>query len=104
MNYIHQIQADLAGHIACVETLRQQMRQFTAFLHGPKFTGEENGEPKNWINTADVLNWLREVDTAALMAGEHAKANWRPAPKYEPCVKCGCTEPLNDDKLCSSCS
>lgn len=104
MNYIHQLQADLCGHIAAIESMRQSMRQFQSFLNGPKFTGTDNGERKDWIATADVLHWLRESESAALVAGDHAKANWTPPPKpVEQCLRCGCTESLSNG-LCSDCN
>lgn len=104
MNYIHQLQSDLSGHIAALETYRQQFNLFRAFLHGPKFTGEENGERKDWIATADVLNWLRDVESAALDYGDKAKSQWQPPVKQvEQCLRCGCTESLSNG-LCSDCN
>lgn len=80
MNYIHQLQADLAGHIAAVESFKASISHLRNFLHSDKFTGtESNGERKDWISTGDVLSMLWAMESNALDAGDHAKANWKPA-------------------------
>lgn len=78
MNYIQQLKADLSGQIATVESFKQHIHEFRAYLNSPKFTGTENGERKDWIATADVLHWLRETESAALNHGETVKSQWRP--------------------------
>lgn len=80
MNYIHQLQADLAGHIAAVESYKASIAHLRNFLHSDKFTGtESNGERKDWIATSDVLSMLWAMESNALDAGDNAKANWKPA-------------------------
>ena len=63
MNYITRLQAEnelLKEQLAKAE---RQVTTFMAFLQGPKFTGEENGERKDWIATGDVQNWLSQFRT-----------------------------------------
>lgn len=61
MNYIKQLQAEN-------EQLRQRLAagiveldEFKVHLHSDKFKGEEGGERKDWIATADVLHRLSDV-------------------------------------------
>lgn len=64
MNYIKELQARV---IELENKLKVQEAAFNAFkclLHGPKFIGSDlDGERKDWIATADVLNWLRDVQS-----------------------------------------
>lgn len=103
MNYIHQLQADLSAQIAVVEYFKADFAKLRAWLHSPKFTGDDNGERKDWISTGDVLTWLREVESGALNHGEQVRADWKPPVQYEPCSRCGCTESLKNG-LCSDCN
>lgn len=83
MNYIHQLQRDLAAQIAANEEIRRSMRQFVSFLHSVKFTGDENGERRVWISTGDVLAWIRETESQSEIAGEKAFAEWQPPVNLE---------------------
>jgi len=77
MNHIHKLQIDLAQAQATIHSYKAQMAQFSAFLCGPKFTGTENGERKDWIATSDVLFALREMQSQAEAVGEDAATNLR---------------------------
>ena len=77
MNHIRRLQIDLAQAQATVDSYKAQIAQFSAFLCGPKFTGTENGERKDWISTTDVLFALREMQRQAEDAGEQLAANLR---------------------------
>ena len=66
MNYIHQLKADLAGHIAAQESMRNSIHHMRCFLHSPKFIGvDSDGERKDWISTSDVLAMLQAAESAA---------------------------------------
>ncbi len=66
MNYIAQLRAELAERERQLKAYREAFASFRAQLHGPKFSGTEGGERKDWIATADVLLWLRETESAVL--------------------------------------
>ena len=34
--------------------------QFQSFLNSEKFRNGDSGDRKDWIATADVINWIRE--------------------------------------------
>lgn len=72
MNYILQLQSALHDRNAQLRAFDQAACLFLAFLHGPKFTGQEGGERKDWISTGDVIAWLRETQSAMLQAGDCA--------------------------------
>lgn len=62
MNYIKQLQADLNEANSKLEGVRTQLREFSAFLSGPKFTGTDpDGSRKDWIATADVQRVITEL-------------------------------------------
>ena len=62
MNYINQLQAENTALRAQLEIVRAETSSFRTFLNSPKFVGTEaNGERKDWIATADVIAWLREL-------------------------------------------
>lgn len=63
---VRALQAEVAGLEAEVKALREGLHAFRAHLHSDKFAGVE----KDWINTADVLNWLRELEGQASNARE----------------------------------
>lgn len=74
MNYIKQLQQDLAGKKAFETSIRRSFMDFWRYLHSPKFTGfEGNGERKDWIATSDVLKWLQETESEAVNASNNAK-------------------------------
>lgn len=68
MNNIQKLQVKVAGVEAQAQYLMEQLHTFRAFLHGPKFQGEGN----DYIQTADVLNWIRETETSAHAVRETA--------------------------------
>lgn len=77
MNYRHLLQADLAGHVAAVESFKASINHLRNFLHSDKFTGvESDGERKDWICTGDVLSMLWAMESNALDAGDTAKSEW----------------------------
>lgn len=72
MNYIGQLKEQIAERDARLAVLETSLSEITALLHSPKFTGtESNGERKDWIATADVLNWIRETRTQAFIRLTH---------------------------------
>ena len=64
MNYIKQLEMKARDLGAIVGQTEIEIVRFQTFLNGPKFTGTENGERKDWIATADVITWLRELRSA----------------------------------------
>ena len=59
MNYIHQLQADLATAQGALDAKDETVRDFQAHLAGTKFQGTDaDGSRKDWIATADVRAWL----------------------------------------------
>ena len=63
MNYIEKLQKENESLKKQVQFFQDALNNFHLFLHSPKFTGEENGERKDWISTGDVINWKRDVET-----------------------------------------
>lgn len=59
MNFINKLQAENAELKQKLAAASQNVTDFMAFLQGPKFTGTENGERKDWIATGDVIAWLQ---------------------------------------------
>lgn len=72
MNYIHQLKRALAAKDAQLRSMDESFTLFRSYLNGPKFTGTENGERKDWIATADLIAWLQETQSASFIAGENA--------------------------------
>jgi hypothetical protein len=60
MNHIHKLQAENAELRRLLEQARDNQHAFRAHLHSAKFASTET-ERRDWIATADVLNWLRET-------------------------------------------
>ena len=44
-----------------ISSALHEIDAFRIFLNGPKFTGTDNGERKDWIATGDVLRELNEI-------------------------------------------
>jgi len=61
MNYIKQLEADNTELKQKISSALSELTAFQVFLSGPKFTGTENGERKNWISTEDVQRQIREI-------------------------------------------
>ena len=61
MNYIKQLEerARILGAVRA--DAEAEIIRFQLFLNGPKFTGTENGERKDWISTTDVFHFLQEL-------------------------------------------
>jgi hypothetical protein len=78
MNYIHELERENATLKARLKAKDDAAVAFMVFLRSPKFTGEENGERKDWICTTDVFRWLIETNTASIVAEEQTAANWKP--------------------------
>lgn len=73
MNYIAQLKSEVAKRDAELASLNESMNAFFAFLHSPKFIGTDlDGSRKDWIATGDVITWMREARTQALIANETA--------------------------------
>jgi hypothetical protein len=70
MNYIKQLEADNKALKQTIADADKNVDNFLCFLHGPKFTGTENGERKDWISTGDVIAWLRELRNTLHQNGE----------------------------------
>lgn len=66
MNFIQSLKAERAELDGKRELALDQINQFLALLHGPKFTGDDADERKDWIATADVIAWLREFRSTLL--------------------------------------
>ena len=61
MNYIKQLQAELAAKQATLDRAVANVDAFRRFLSGPKFTGTDpDGSRKDWIATSDMFAWLSE--------------------------------------------
>jgi hypothetical protein len=61
MNFIKQLQAENEELKAKLASATQSITDFMVFLNGPKFTGTENGERKDWIATGDVQTRLSQL-------------------------------------------
>lgn len=67
MNYIKQLQTENRELRNGLQNLNQEIMDFFCFLCGPKFTGLENGERKDWIATTDVKHFLIELRSKTLL-------------------------------------
>ena len=70
MNYIKQLEVDKKGLQTAANMVDDDIGRILAHLHGPKFTGTENGERKDWIATGDVIAMLRELRNTLHQNGE----------------------------------
>jgi hypothetical protein len=62
MNYIAQLKERLQAEQQAREEVLADVNGLLRLLHSPKHTGfDEEGERKDWIATADVIHWAREV-------------------------------------------
>lgn len=78
MNYIHQLQCQVKMYRAMNLYWRSAARSFAEHLHSPKFAGpDSDGARKDWIATADVLDWLRETASEAFHAETDAVKNFK---------------------------
>lgn len=64
MNFIQRLQQENAELRQQLQAAKQRTTDFMTFLLGPKFTGTENGERKDWIATGDVQTWLSDHRTS----------------------------------------
>lgn len=69
MNGIQNLKIELAGANAEAAHYAESLRHFKALLYSPKFAGEGN----DYINTADVLNWIAETFRGTGAAREQAQ-------------------------------
>ena len=61
-NYIQRLQDENARLCSALKTWDDSAGSFRAFLGSEKFTGTAtDGSRKDWIATADVVNWLRDL-------------------------------------------
>ena len=66
MNYIKQIQADLAARSAELDEIQKRVAEFEAHLGSQKFQGVDlDGSRKDWIATSDVIASLRNIRSVA---------------------------------------
>lgn len=62
MNYIHNLQAQNSALREQLAEKNEKINDFISFLHSDKFKGvESDGSRKDWISTADVLNFLMQI-------------------------------------------
>ena len=61
MNYIKELQQRNALLESRIIKTHDALSGFREHLHSPKFSGEEGGERKDWIATADVLTYLSNI-------------------------------------------
>ena len=61
MNHILRLQANLDQLKADMECIRLEVESFIVHLNSDKFRGTDNGERKDWIATADVMERLRRI-------------------------------------------
>ena len=62
MNYINQLQRDLARREAEIATMREQVQGFKIHLASQKFVGlETDGSRKDWIATSDISAFLETL-------------------------------------------
>jgi len=66
-NYIQKLQDENKFRLEQIITVQAEINDFIKFLHSPKFFGLENGERKDWISTGDVLNFLIDLRSKALV-------------------------------------
>ncbi len=63
MNYIKQLQQENTQLRADLESIRLEVEAFIVHLNSDKFRGTDNGERKDWIATADVIQRLRAIQS-----------------------------------------
>lgn len=61
MYYIQRLQKENQELKEKLSFLNKELDSFNSFLHSSKFTGDENGERKDWIATGDVIQTIREL-------------------------------------------
>jgi hypothetical protein len=62
MNYIAQLQADLAAARAELAAMHEAIQEFRCHLNGDKFRGEgTDGSRKDWIAVGDVWAWTSRI-------------------------------------------
>jgi len=61
MNFIQKLQGEVKEKQEKISSVQEEIIGFVLFLRGPKFTGTENGERKDWISTSDVILRLQEI-------------------------------------------
>jgi len=61
MNHILKLQEENKALKLASQNAQEEIQLFLAHLCGPKFTGTENGERKDWIATGDVIIRLQEI-------------------------------------------
>ena len=67
MNYIKRLEQDRFLHANQINKADHAINDFRIFLQSPKFTGTDpDGERKDYISTADVLNRLLIIRDALL--------------------------------------
>jgi hypothetical protein len=65
MNYIIQLQADLAAAQAEAAAKVEAIQDFRVHLAGDKFAGfDPDGSRRDWIAVADVYGWLSHITAA----------------------------------------
>ena len=65
MNHIVRLQADLSAAHAAIAARDEAIQAFRVHLDGDKFRGvEAGGARKDWIAVADVLAWVRIIQSA----------------------------------------
>jgi hypothetical protein len=65
MNYINKLQQENKELKEKFSSVLAEINAFIIFLNGPKFTGTEGGERKDWISTGDVIKNLNELKSIA---------------------------------------
>ncbi len=67
MNYIKKLQSDLEAKTAELAAKIAMITAFQAHIASAKFQGTDaDGSRKDWISTADVGTWLRNIKSEGL--------------------------------------
>lgn len=70
MNYIKSLQADKRSAQAAIAILNTNSDIMIAYLMSAKFTGEANGERKDWVSTGEVVRWIQDTRAAVLLEAQ----------------------------------
>ena len=67
MYYIQRLKKENQELKEKLNFLSKEIDSFNSFLHSSKFTGDENGERKDWIATGDVIQTVRGLRTLTVL-------------------------------------
>ena len=63
MNYIKDLECQVIETNDRIIGMLDRINEFQQHLSSPKFVTIEEGERKDWISVADVLRWMRYIES-----------------------------------------